>query len=355
LIEFLTKRSEEEYQMERIGYRNAVARQPESLSEGLLTIKTALAQLDLSSFKGKTVGFAGIGASYQAAMVGAVHLRRRGMASFPYCPTDLYDAVDSAAEAFVALSASGQSREISDVMTLRPDLPQVAICRGSENPLATLTGAVIASGSGPDNGASSTGYTGMLLAIGLLCDQLVGGPASLAWSNLPDAVSELLRSAKETAEPAAELLGKCTSIDLVGAGAGFATAGEGAMLIREAVRIPAAGWDTLNYLHGPMESQGAQAGVIVFGDGREVKIATDMAEYGCPSVLITSRHDVPSGANLRVVRVPSLNHDIGDAILQIVALQMIVGDMQDAAGLTNITFRYRQTDTKLKPWSPTEV
>jgi hypothetical protein len=24
-------------------------------------------------------------------------------------------------------------------------------------------------------------------------------------------------------------------------------------------------------------------------------------------------------------------------------------------GLTNITFRYRQTDTKLKPWSPTEV
>ena len=35
--------------------------------------------------------------------------------------------------------------------------------------------------------------------------------------------------------------------------------------------------------------------------------------------------------------------------------QLIVGDMQDAAGLTNITFRYRQTDTKLKPWSPTEV
>jgi hypothetical protein len=29
--------------------------------------------------------------------------------------------------------------------------------------------------------------------------------------------------------------------------------------------------------------------------------------------------------------------------------------MQDAAGLTNTTFRYRQTDTKLKPWSPTEV
>ena len=45
----------------------------------------------------------------------------------------------------------------------------------------------------------------------------------------------------------------------------------------------------------------------------------------------------------------------GAAILDIVAIQMVAADMQDAAGLTNITFRYRQTDTKLKPWSPAEV
>jgi fructoselysine-6-P-deglycase FrlB-like protein len=341
--------------MERIGYGDAVARQPASLGDGLSTIASALDELDLSAFKGKTIGFAGIGASYQAAMVGAVHLRRRGITSFPYCPTDLYDAVDSAAKAFVALSASGQSREISDVMKLRAGMPQVAICRGSDNPLATLTGAVIASGSGSDNGASSTGYTGMLLAIGLLCDRLAGGAPSLDWADIPAAVSDTLSSAAQEARDAAARLGGCSSIDLVGAGAGFATAGEGAMLIREAVRIPAAGWDTLNYLHGPMESQGAGAGVIAFGNGREVKIAADMAGFGCPSVLITNRKDVPAAENLSIVRVRAMDHDIADAIIQIVALQMIVGEMQDAAGLTNITFRYRQTDTKLKAWSPTEV
>jgi glucosamine--fructose-6-phosphate aminotransferase (isomerizing) len=53
--------------------------------------------------------------------------------------------------------------------------------------------------------------------------------------------------------------------------------------------------------------------------------------------------------------VPSLNNPVANAIIDIVALQMIAGDMQDTAGLTDITFRYRQTDTKLKPWSPTEV
>jgi fructoselysine-6-P-deglycase FrlB-like protein len=339
---------------ERIGYRSAVARQPESLAFGLKAAAEALDSADIGAFQGKSVGFAGIGASYQAAMVGADYLRLLGIRSFAYCPTDLYQAIDSAAEAFVALSASGQSREISDVMALREHLPRIAICRSAENPLATLVGGVIPSGSGADNGASSTGYTGMLLAIGLLCDRIAGRSSDWA-QEVPAAVAELLSSAVDVASAAAAALKGCNSIDLVGAGAGFATAGEGAMLIREAVRIPAAGWDTLNYLHGPMESQDSSTGVICFGAAREVKIAEDMAGFGCPSVLITSRTDIASGPALKIISTPQLGNPVADAIAQIVALQMIVGDMQDAAGLTDITFRYRQTDTKLKPWSPTEV
>ena len=120
---------------ERIGYRGAVTRQPESLAHGLETVAAALEAIDLHPFHGKSVGFAGIGASYQAGMVGACYLRLLGIPSFAYCPTDLYQAVDSAAEAFVALSASGQSREISDVMALRAHMPRIAICRSGGNPL----------------------------------------------------------------------------------------------------------------------------------------------------------------------------------------------------------------------------
>ena len=127
------------------------------------------------------------------------------------------------------------------------------------------------------------------------------------------------------------------------------------MLIREAVRIPATGWDTLNYLHGPMESQDWRTGLIAFGNDREAQIAIDIAAFGCPSVLITNRTDIAGNDRLVVVTVPVGGNEIADAIVHIVATQMIVGEMQDAAGLTDITFRYRQTDTKLKPWSPTEV
>ena len=341
--------------MPRIGYRDAVARQPESLEEVLRSVTKALDALDLGGFRGKAIGFAGIGASYQAALAAAVFLRGRGTRASAYCSTDLYDAVDSAAEAFVALSASGQSREIAEVMQLRPKLPRIAICRGSDNPLAKVTDAVIATSSGADNGASSTGYTGMLLAIGLLADRILGGAPSADWARLPGAVAETLSATAGLAKQAAALLAGRSSNDLVGAGAGFATAGEAAMLIREAVRVPAAGWDTLNYLHGPMESQDAKTGLIAFGTGREVQIARDVAAFGCPSVLITSRTDVSPGDKLTVIAVPGFGNAIADAILEIAAAQLIVAEMQDAAGLTNITFRYRQTDTKLKPWSPTEV
>ena len=221
-----------------------------------------------------------------------------------------------------------------------------------DNPLATLTGAVLATDSGADNGASSTGYTGTLLTLGMLFDRLSGN--SFDWATLPPAVATVLSGAQQAAGQASRLLRGRTSIDIVGAGVSFANAGEAAMLIREAVRVPASGWDTLNYLHGPMESQDAATGLVAIGDGREVKIAQDVAGFGCPSVLVTRRTDVAPADRLVVISIPALGNAIADAILEIIAIQL-VGDKQDAAGLTDITFRYRQTDTKLKPWSLTEV
>jgi hypothetical protein len=128
-----------------------------------------------------------------------------------------------------------------------------------------------------------------------------------------------------------------------------------AILIREAVRIPAVGRDKLNYLHGPMETPDGRTGLIAFGDDREVDIVRDVAGFGCPSVLVTKRDDIAAGDNLVVIPVPSLDNEIADAIVQIIAAQMVVADMQDDAGLTDTHFRYPQSGTKLKAWSPNEL
>jgi glucosamine--fructose-6-phosphate aminotransferase (isomerizing) len=220
--------------------------------------------------------------------------------------------------------------------------------------LTEITGAALATASGADNGASSTGYTGTLFTLGMLVEK-IAAVLPFDWAALPQAAQTVLDGSVAAAGQAARLLQGRASIDIVGAGIGFANAGEAAMLIREAVRIPASGWDTLNYLHGPMESQDAATGLVAFGEGREVKIAQDVADFGCPSVLITHRTDIAGSDMLAVISVPSVGDAMADGILKIIALQMVVGDMQDANGLTDVTFRYRQTDTKLKPWSPTEL
>ena len=195
----------------------------------------------------------------------------------------------------------------------------------------------------------------MLLAIGLLGDRIFGGTPTAHWAELPVEIARLFASAPPFARRAADLLAGRVSIDLVGAGAALATAGEAAILIREAVRIPAVGWDTLNYLHGPMAAQNGRTGLIALGNGREVDIVRDVAGFGCPSVLVTNRDDIAAGDNLAVIRVPSLDNEIADAIVQIIAAQMVVADMQDDAGLTDIRFRYPQSGTKLKAWSPNEL
>jgi glucosamine--fructose-6-phosphate aminotransferase (isomerizing) len=138
-----------------------------------------------------------------------------------------------------------------------------------------------------------------------------------------------------------------TAIDFVGAGSAFGTAGEAALLVREAARVPTAAHDTLHFLHGPMEPLDGDTGLVVFGGGREVKLARDVAGFGCPTVLVTDREDVAEEPRLTVIRVPARGRGLAAAILQVLPVQLLVASLADAAGLTDRGFRYRQTDTKL--------
>jgi glucosamine--fructose-6-phosphate aminotransferase (isomerizing) len=137
------------------------------------------------------------------------------------------------------------------------------------------------------------------------------------------------------------------AIDCVGAGAGFGTADEASLLIREAARIPASGYDTRHYLHGPMEAMDATTGVVVFGAGREVELARHLDGIGCPTLLVTTAAGVEDGTALTVLRVPEVGNRIGQAILDILPAQLLAAELSDAAGLTDTKFRYRMSDTKV--------
>ena len=118
------------------------------------------------------------------------------------------------------------------------------------------------------------------------------------------------------------------------------------MLAREAVRLPAACLDTLQYLHGPLEVAEPGRGCVLFGSGREVQLAADLASYGA-SVLLITRASMLSTRNLSVFRIPEVPDAI-TPILEMLPVQLLIHRMAGSRGLAAEGFRHEQEDTKLE-------
>ncbi|HTJ56916.1 MAG TPA: phosphosugar isomerase [Devosiaceae bacterium] len=330
---------------DKVSYQEAISLQPKALDSARATTNAVLDAADLSALRHGVVGIVGIGASLYAGVAGAAQFRQQGRRAVAFAGGELYDGAVDAADAYIAVSASGRSVEPARAMQLRPQAPTYGIAKAADTPLAGVVRTMIGTGSGVDSSPNTTSYVGSLLALGLIAER-VGNPTGYDWARLPGTVDEMLSKSRPAVTRATELLAGKAALDVVGAGVANGTAGYVALLAREAARIVAQSWDTLNFLHGPMEPNDARSGVIVFGSGREVQLAEDLANFGIPTVLFTPRA-VAERKNLVVIETPVLGNGLAEAIVEAVPGQLLVGALAEAAGLPQCIFRYRQTDTKL--------
>ncbi|MCL6707855.1 hypothetical protein M8R20_12675 [Pseudomonas sp. R2.Fl] len=330
---------------DRVPYREAIALQPAALKTCFDAVSRRLETLDVEPLKNGPTVLVGIGASLYAAVVAAAQMRMQGIRAFALPGTDLYDPSIDAGGAYIAFSASGRSEEPAHAMELRPAACSYGIAKADGTPISRVVRHMIATESGADSGPNTTSYLGSLLTAALLTEK-AGRPSGTNWAEISARAEATLRETHAQADKAARLLAGKKSIDCVGAGAALGTAGYAALLIREAARVAAQDWDTLNFLHGPMEPNDKDSGVLLFGSGREVKLARDLAAFGISSVLVTSRTDISDADNLVVIHVPTFAEGIGDAILQAIPAQLLIATLSEDAGLPVCEFRYRQTDTK---------
>ncbi|WP_312895664.1 MULTISPECIES: phosphosugar isomerase [Rhizobium] len=330
---------------DRVPYREAIALQPAALNTCFKAVSKRLETLDVEPIKAGPSVLVGIGASLYAAVAAAAQMRSQGLRAFALPGTDLYDRSIDAGGAYIAFSASGRSEEPARAMELRPSAHTYGIAKADGTPISRVVKHMIATESGNDSGPNTTSYLGSLLSAALLADK-AGNFSGAQWSEISARAAAVIAGSRARADKAARLLAGKTSIDCVGAGTALGTAGYAALLIREAARVAAQDWDTLNFLHGPMEPNDRSTGVFLFGNGREVKLARDLADFGIPSVLITGRNDVDDADNLVVIHVAPFSDGIGDAILQAIPAQLLIATLSEEAGLPICEFRYRQTDTK---------
>lgn len=328
-----------------MSYRSTVARQPESLADTLAAAQAELAGMDLKPLASGVIAVTGIGASYAAAVVVAAELQRRGQRAFAVRSGEMMAGFDIA-DTVIALSHRGRSVETVEALRKLPKAKSLAITNNPESPLGKAATYHVRLNNGSDATPSSTGYTATLLAAGLAVDAICGA-SQADWASIPTVTSKVQHLAAEKMPRLAELFRDRRAIDCVGAGGGIGTADGASLLLREAARLPASGYETRHYLHGPMESMDATTGVILFGDDRELPLAGNLDEIGCPTLLVTSKADVRDKGMLTVVTVPGTENLILRGIIDILTAQILAAELSDAAGLTDVKFRYKQSDTKI--------
>lgn len=330
-------------------FLDGVHAQPENLDRSREVVWSALLETDPGVLRYGTIAAVGMGASTHAAAAFAAELRARHRPAYPVSASELLgDRVDLA-DAYVGISFSGRSRETVEAFGRLTGSARLGLTNYPERAFGAAVDHVVPLGCGEDTRVSTLSYTATVQALGLLVERSTAS-ATVEWSALPEQAAEVLKTAP--ADAIATAFGEVSSIDVIGSGHRYGSAGAASLLIREAAHTPTAAYETYEYLHGPLEVAAPGRGALVFGSGREIALAADLAGWGSPTVLVTDAEQLPDGLerdNLLVVRLPKLPA-IAGCVLDILPVQLAVAELAERRGV-RIALHHMPADTKL-PESP---
>jgi glucosamine--fructose-6-phosphate aminotransferase (isomerizing) len=173
----------------------------------------------------------------------------------------------------IVVSQSGRSAEVIRLLKEnRRHTPVIAVTNTPDSPLARLSNAVVLTQAGREFSVSCKTYVCALAALKFLGDQLCGVPAARTARDLAGIirpVSGYLACWKDHVESIASQITGVRQLFLAGRGPSLATAGTGALIVKESTQYPAEGLSSAAFRHGPFEMVGPETFVLVFaGEAR---------------------------------------------------------------------------------------
>jgi len=343
-------------------YMEAVRAQGRNLRISRKAVTDHLGTLDLAPWRNRRLALVGMGASTNAIASVLPAYWSAGVQASCWLGTELEAAGPAAGvEAVVAVSQTGQSAEIVSALQHLPEAcPRLVVTDVAGSPVARLAAATVPLALLADSAVRTIGYTGTVQTLLLLRDALAPASAPAAdWDALADQLEQLLPAAEELAAQLLPELRSVTSFDVVGSGVHAGTAAQGALLLREVCKLPASGYETYQYLHGPIEAAGPGKALVVIGGAREARLADDMAAAGATVLLVATGHagQETSGEGGPVVfrlsragatELPAAGSvDLAQAVLAILPLETISGVLADDRECVDGEFLYHQDDTKV--------
>ena len=344
-------------------YIEAVHAQGKNLRTSRAAVTDRLHSLDLAPWRNRRLAVTGMGASTNAITSALPAYWSAGLTAFGWLGSELERAGQAAgADAVIAVSQTGQSAEIFSALRHLPDgCPGLVVTDVEDSPIGRLADATIPLALLEDSKVRTLGYTGTLQALLLLRDALAPefAPAT-DWDQLADELDRQLPPATELAVGLLPALRGVTAFDVVGSGIHAGTAAQGALLLREVCKLPAASYETYQYLHGPIEAAAPGRALIAIGGAREARLAESMAAIGATVLLVTVA-DLARATRrpptMTVFGLPpasaaagSASPGIGDpaqAVLAIVPVQTVIGLLAEDLGCADGEFLHHQDDTKV--------
>ena len=339
-------------------YIDAVRTQGKSLRASRTAVTDRLRSLDLTPWRQRRLALVGMGASSNAISAALPGYWAAGLPAASWAGSEFGLAGPAAAaEAVIAVSQTGKSAEVYAALR-DTECPRLVVTDVEDSPLAGFAEAVVPLSLLPDSNVRTIGYTGTIQALGLLRDSLAGrnrtAGANQTWDDAADGLEALLPAAEELAEGLLPRLRGVTAFDVVGSGVHAGTARQGALLLREVCKLPATGYETYQYLHGPIEAAEVGRVVVAIGGAREAKLAADLAAAGSTVLHVAAGPTAPAGEAMSgggpgvpATFAVTAAEPLAQAVLAILPLQTITAQLAEDLGLPDGEFRYHQDDTKV--------
>jgi len=230
------------------------------------------------------------------------------------------------------VSQSGESYEVVKIIEKIPaGRTFIGITNEEDSTLARKSAVTLLCKAGREEMTSTKTYVSTLLVLSVFSRVLTRKwqPGSMAELNVAiEAVGNLINNREEWLSPAMDILGHPPFVQIIGRGPSYSSVLQGALMIMEAARNPAAGIYGGEFRHGPMEmSKKGFRAIILAPVGttyrQGIRLADDITKFGGKVILITNSLAGFQNPDIYPIHIPCQDEYLFP-IPAIVPLQFIV-------------------------------
>jgi glucosamine--fructose-6-phosphate aminotransferase (isomerizing) len=322
-----------------------IAGQPAAMRGAAEALESQAGGLDRVAFdRPRSVVFTGMGASYAACYAPVTALAARGV------PATMIDTAEllhfrraqlGPDDLLVVVSQSGRSAEaVRLVAELRPEARPVvvAVTNGDDNPLASSADVSLDTAAGPELGPSTMSFAASLVVLHAIAEVVAGRPPAEARATVAsaagtaaDAADRLLADPEGAADRVRAWFDDRPTVVLLGRGSARAASELGALVAKEAARIPVEALESAQFRHGPLElaGPGLAAGIVATEPATwdlDRGLAAELAAAGASVLVVQPGAEPVPGAD--TVAVGELDPGLAPAVaalpFQLVAWRVAV-------------------------------